>query len=173
MRVLSRLGFSLTGARAVKIHKYETVHGDTMSPITTLDMSQAEAIYGAALWTVHRVDLHNELLRLATNRTEFGEPVKLRLGAEVIGADTNGSVLMLDGSEYHADLIVGGDGLHSVLKSAVFGRKAAPPAPTELSAFRFLIDTETLEKDPNLSEFLHKKGPGATIVSPYLNEGVS
>lgn len=53
-RVLSRLGFSLSRARAVKVEMFETVHSDTMMPITSVDLSQSEAKYGASTWTLHR-----------------------------------------------------------------------------------------------------------------------
>lgn len=91
--------------------------------------------------------------------------MQLRLGAEIVGAATEGIVEMLDGSKHQADLVVGADGLHSVVKSAVLGKKAAPPVPSGLSAFRFLIDTETLQVDPKLSEFLSRKGSGSTLLA--------
>jgi salicylate hydroxylase len=136
-----------------------------MEPLASVDLSLAEKRFGAAAWTVHRVDLHAELLRLATAEDGPGTPAKLRLSSEVVSALPAGSITLHDDSVHTANLVVAADGLHSVLRSVVLGREIAPPVPTGLSAFRFLIETETLEKDEKLASFLKAKSPGATILA--------
>jgi salicylate hydroxylase len=165
-RVLSQLGFSFSNARAVKIESWSTLHGDTMEPIARVDLTGAEKIFGFPAWAVHRVSLHNELLRLATSATETGTPIKIHLASEVTEAlPKEGSITLQNGAKHVADLVVAADGLHSVLKRVTLEGETTAPSSTGLSAFRFLIDTEILGTDESLSETLKKKGPGATLLA--------
>ena len=164
-RVLSQLGFSFASARAVKTDVWTVVHGDSLEPVTKVDLSKAEERFGAPVWAVHRVDLHQELLRLALDTAQPGTPARLHLAAEVAAASVDSSITLKDGSTHSADLIVAGDGLHSVLKGAVLEDQTKAPTPTGLSAFRFLIDTQKLRESPELSRVLDRKGPGATLLA--------
>ena len=114
-------------------------------------------MFGAKLWGVHRVDLHKELLRLATEKHGLGLPVKLCLSTEVATAEVDGTIVLKDGSTHKADLIVAADGLKSVLQNVV-KQEADRPKGTGLSAFRFLLDTEALEANPELAAAWRKKG---------------
>lgn len=165
-RVLSSLGFSFERARACKMVQWDTLLGDSVKRVATLDLSMAEERYGAACWAVHRVDLHNELLRLATSEdTTHVKPVTLRLGAQVVDASTDGSVTLKDGSRHAADLIVAADGLHSVLRNTVLTQDTnQAPSHSGLSSFRFLLDTQVLKDDTKLAELLEARGPGFTIL---------
>jgi salicylate hydroxylase len=137
-----------------------------MEPIALVDLTGAEKIFGFPAWAIHRVSLHNELLRLATSATETGTPIKIHLASEVTGASPKeGSIALQNGEKHFADLVVAADGLHSVLKRLVSEDKTTTPSSTGLSAFRFLIDTNILEKDENLSLTLKKKGSGATLLA--------
>ncbi|KAJ4287727.1 hypothetical protein N0V90_012431 [Kalmusia sp. IMI 367209] len=156
-RVLNRLGFSFENARAVILKKISVINGQTLEGQAGMDVSNAEEMFGAKLWAVHRVDLHKELLRLATEEGGVGSPIKLRLSSEVVTATTDGTITLKDGSIHTADLIVAGDGLKSVLQKIVT-QEAGPPTATGLSAFRFLIDTEVFKADPKLAATLEKKG---------------
>ena len=125
----------------------------------------AEEKFGASCWSVHRVDLHHELLRLATSEDAAGsKPVSLRLGAQVVDGSPDGSITLKDGSCHTADLIVAADGLHSALRDVVLKDDIKPPSPSGLSAFRFLIDTKVLEDDPRFAPLLEAKGKGFTII---------
>ncbi|KAL1607906.1 hypothetical protein SLS60_002845 [Paraconiothyrium brasiliense] len=156
-RVLNKLGFSFTNARAIILKNINVMDGRTLEQIAAVDVSKAEETFGAKLWAVHRVDLHKELLRLATEKDGLGQPVKLRLSSEVATADTDGTIVLKDGSVHTADLIVAADGLKSVLQRIVT-KAAGPPTTTGLSAFRFLLDTEVLKAEPRLAEALDRKG---------------
>ena len=133
----------------------------------SLNLEDAEKRYGAPVSTVHRVDLHNELLRLAaTDEVENARKVDLRLSSKVVGANAQeGSITLADGSVHFADLIVAGDGVHSVLRNVVLGEKAPGVTTTGLSAFRFLIPTKELEGDEQLVEFLRRKCKGPLILA--------
>ena len=141
---------------------WESVHGTTLDAISAVDFQDALERYGAQPVTIHRVDLHNELLRLALDG-ESG--ASLRLGARVKRAKAEEGIIELDdGSVHQADLIVAADGLHSVLRSIVLKRESLP-SPTGLSAFRFLLPTERLKADPALRELLNWKVQGSTIIA--------
>ncbi len=166
-RVLSRLGFSFERARGRHITAWDTLDGTTLENIGGLNLEGAEERFGAPLLSIHRVDLHNELLRLATtNDGDEGPIVKVLLSSGVVGANADeGTVTLQDGSVHEADLIVAGDGVHSVLRDVVLGDEASNVSPTGLSAFRFLIPTESLMDDPELVEFLKWKCKGPTILA--------
>lgn len=164
-RVLSRLGFSFEKARGCPITAWDTLDGVTLGNIVYLDLDGAEERYGAPIITVHRVDMHNELLRLATiEDSDEGPKEKLQLNTRVVGASAEeGSVVLSDGNVKKADLIVAADGVHSVLRSVVLGYAAPKASPTGLSAFRFLIPTKHFLDDPQLVEFMKSKCKGPTI----------
>lgn len=158
-RVLSSFGFSFERARACKLGLWDTFSGDSMKRVASLDLKMAENGFGFPCWSVHRVDLHNELLHLAMSEdgTDL-EPVILHLGAQVVDASTDGSIMLKDGSRHTADLVVAADGLKSVLRKTVLTRDADEPPPSGLSAFRFLIDTEPLKEDAELASVLEDRG---------------
>ena len=143
---------------------WESVDGTTLKQLTSLDFRHAEDKYGAPLMAVHRVDLHKELLRLALDEGSGLQPVTLRLASPVVNVNTEHGIIGLeDGSKHAADLVVAADGLHSVVRGASV-KHEAKPKPSGLSAFRFLVSTKTLEKDPALTDLLEWKVPGATIL---------
>ena len=145
--------------------EWETKLGDSLKSVALLDLRMAEEQFGGSMWAVHRVDLHNELLRLATSEDAAdSKPVTLRLGSQVVDASTDGSVTLKDGSRHAADLIVGADGLHSVLREAVLTHETTAPSPSGLSAFRFLMDTTAMKDDPKLAKVLEARGPGVEIL---------
>ena len=138
---------------------WDTFSGDSIKRVASLDLNMAENGFGSPCWTVHRVDLHNELLHLAMSEdgTDL-KPVILHLGAQVVDASTDGSITLKDGSRHSADLVVGADGLNSVLRKIVLTHDADEPAPSGLSAFRFLIDTKLIEEDATLASLLEDRG---------------
>ncbi len=141
---------------------WESVEGTTLDQISTLDFRDAVERYGVPVMAVHRVDLHNELLRLALDGEDAAS---LRLGAKISNSNAEKGVIELDdGSVHQAGLIIAADGLHSVLRSAVL-KQDSKPSPTGLSAFRFLMPTKKLESDHALSELLKWKVQGSTIMA--------
>lgn len=159
-RVLSSLGFSFERARARRVHVWETCHGTTLERISCLDFDDAEERFGALVWAVHRVDLHQELLRLALDG--YGAAT-LRLGARVRKVYPElGNVELEDGSTYSADLVIAADGLHSIMRRMVTGEQAMP---TGLSAFRFLLPTALVRQNLELSTLLDWKVPGASVIA--------
>lgn len=101
---------------------------------------------------VHRVDAHNLLREHALALPN----VKLRLGARVREVKAEeGRVILEDGSEHTADLIVGADGIHSVCVHAV-SSPSNPPVVTRLprNIYRMLVNSSEALADPELGPFL-------------------
>jgi 2-polyprenyl-6-methoxyphenol hydroxylase-like FAD-dependent oxidoreductase len=60
----------------------------------------------------HRVRLHEELKRLATESEGEGNPVKLQVSSTVISIDCKSATVELaDGTKETADLVLGADGV--------------------------------------------------------------
>ena len=66
--------------------------------------------YGAPWYLCHRVDLHTELKRLATEPTCGA---KINLSSEVVDVDCEkGTLTLANGSVHRKDLIIAADGVH-------------------------------------------------------------
>jgi len=105
---------------------------------------------GAPWWWVHRADMHAELVRLAE-----AAGVKVLIAKEVVEVHPEaGSVKTKDGGEYVADLVVGADGVRSVVRKIVTGREEEKSVYSGHSAFRCLWYVEELKKDPILKDFV-------------------
>ncbi|KAI4745765.1 hypothetical protein E4T50_03868 [Aureobasidium sp. EXF-12298] len=163
-RVLSSLNFSFHKARAVEVTSWRVLRGDNQAQLISVDLSSARDKFGAGIWAVHRVDLHNELLRLALDADLPGCPIRLHLSSEVIKASPAGQIYLKDGTVHIADLLIGADGLHSMMKSAV-NVKSRGPISTGLSAFRFLIETNKLKASESIATILNNKNHSATLLA--------
>ena len=172
-RVLRHLGFSLERARGCRITAWDTIDGATLTKLKSLDLTDAEERFGAPLVTAHRVDLHKELLRLVSEPTCNNQrKVDLRLNSRVVHANAEkGTVELADGSLHTADLVVAADGLHSVVKEAVLGSQIPTSHDSGCSAFRFLIPTKQLTRDPELALTVRDKCRGPTVLAD-LTDGV-
>ncbi|KAJ6471614.1 FAD/NAD(P)-binding domain-containing protein [Mycena vitilis] len=88
---------------------------------------------------VHRSDLYEELKRLATADGE-GPPAKLRLGAKVMSCDPEeGTITLENGEVLRADLVLGGDGIHSIVRTHITGA-VAKPFDSGWSCFRTVFE---------------------------------
>ncbi|KAI7656208.1 FAD/NAD(P)-binding domain-containing protein, partial [Hortaea werneckii] len=114
---------------------------------------------GDKLWThpwhlAHRAHLHTALRNLATDSDGKGTPAKLHLACRVKSVDSDSATITLeDGSEFHGDLLIGADGVHSRTRASIPGGDKKP-FDSGKSAFRFLIPTETLKADPQIAEYI-------------------
>jgi len=108
--------------------------------------------YGAPYMTAHRADLHNLLRRAAGD-------APLHLRANCIGADTvNGTAVtcFTDGTTAEADVVVGADGIRSVVRAQHFG--ADRPRFTEMMAWRAIVPMECVPT---------RVGPGGEVAIPH------
>ncbi|KAJ6545018.1 FAD/NAD(P)-binding domain-containing protein [Mycena vulgaris] len=97
----------------------------------------------------HRSDLHDELKRLALGDGE-GTPVKLHLGSKVLACDSDeATITMESGKIVHADLVLGADGINSVIRTEILGfvEKASPSG---YSCFRTVFEPSDLREIPEL-----------------------
>lgn len=111
-------------------------------------------IFGADWLLNHRVDLHNELRKLATEVEGPGTPAEIKTGAKVESIDTEaGKVTLADGEVIEGDVIIGADGIHSITRTAVIGQQRIAQ-PSGHSAYRCLIPAEKLKDDPDWNYLL-------------------
>jgi salicylate hydroxylase len=106
---------------------------------------------------IHRADMH-ELL--AARFTELA-PGRLHLGKRLTDLkDASGPVQIsfADGSGAHGDLLIGADGVRSVVCEKLWG--GSPPRFTEQVAYRFMVP------DDLAAPFMEKAGRAALFVGP-------
>ncbi|KAI8633675.1 putative salicylate hydroxylase [Xylariaceae sp. FL1651] len=164
-RVLSALGFDFERAQADEMTCWEIWDGITLSTIGRTDLSNAREEYGATLHTIHRADLHRELLCLTSH-------LDVKLGSKVITVDpTLGVIQLEDGSKLGADLIIGADGVNSVLRNAIVGvEHSAGARPSGMNAFRFMINTSDLEQDEHFHKLKTIKGRGSSVFADTASQ---
>ncbi|KAG6852398.1 hypothetical protein C0991_012389 [Blastosporella zonata] len=111
-----------------------------------------------------RADLHRLLLELAAPY------MSLRLNSKVLSVEPSApSVAVESGEIIRADLVIGADGVRSVVRAIVTGNEDAP-LHTEDAAYRATIPTAAMLKDPELRAFVEDAetnvwmGPGRHIV---------
>ncbi|MFD5914384.1 FAD-dependent monooxygenase [Streptomyces massasporeus] len=92
-----------------------------------------EQLYGERTYVVHRADLLDSL-RAAVPSGWVG------LGARCTAVDVRKNVVLLrfaDGSQVEADIVIGADGVHSVVRGAV--TELSPPTYSGICAFRTIV----------------------------------
>jgi salicylate hydroxylase len=140
---------------------------DTGEVIQRFSLSQEE-LHGAPYTQLHRADLHD---LLAARAREF-DPNVVRLNHKVTGFTEGADGVELsfaDGSSARGDLLIGADGLKSVVRAQMFG--AAPATYTGDAAWRAVVPTERLPKnllEQVMSVFM---GPDGHVVCYYLRDG--
>ncbi|KAJ5991547.1 salicylate hydroxylase, partial [Penicillium canescens] len=171
VKVLSRLGFSFENARSEPKSCFELRDGRNMDYVAGVKLSGGEQRFGAPLHTMQRADLHQELYRIATMSIPGLSDIRFHLGGKVSTVQPDTGVLHLDdGSTFTADLIIGADGLHSVLRSVVLEGHPETPIKTGLSAFRFQIPTDVIRGDPEFLALTALKGHGPSILADISDE---
>ncbi|KAF4454189.1 hypothetical protein F53441_3189 [Fusarium austroafricanum] len=123
--------------------------------------------FGAERMLYHRQDLQAALGTAAASENAYGKPVDVRTGCQVASVDCDEGIVTLDsGEKVRGDLIIGADGIHSVVRTAVVGEKRNA-LPTGTSAYRMLIPTENL-KDLSLpKDLLDPREPKTTMIMGY------
>ncbi|KAJ5757259.1 uncharacterized protein N7511_007441 [Penicillium nucicola] len=121
--------------------------------------------YGAERLLFHRRDLHDAFKRAAVSPTRAGDPVTVRVTSRVVDCDVLKGTVTLDGGEViEGDLIVGADGIHSVLRKHVL-EEAISPMPTGHSAYRLMMPTEILEKqEPEFCAHINPREPFTSMI---------
>jgi salicylate hydroxylase len=169
VHVLDRLGVgeALRRTAARPTHRISRTW-DTGAVTSSLEMADtAQDRYGAPQLTIHRADLLGAL-------EEQLPPGAIRLGAKVSGirqsADDVGLVLA-SGEGFGFDVIIGADGIHSMVRTTLFGPEH--PTYTGLVAYRAVVPRDKLPGVSNLDAFTKWWGPSpdSQIVTFPLNRG--
>jgi salicylate hydroxylase len=123
--------------------------------ISDMNFHEYEAQCGTPFWDFHRANLHLALLNRAM---ELG--AKLSTNSRVIdveyeshGLSTQSTAVCANGIKHKADLIIGADGINSKCREILLGHED-PPLLTGDLAYRLLLDTEQMMKDPDLKSFV-------------------
>jgi salicylate hydroxylase len=98
--------------------------------------ASCERMYGEHTYTAHRADLHETLKTLIPNGS-------IATAARLLSFDIDGGRVRLrfaSGAVADADVVIGADGIHSVVRGALVA--ASAPAYSGLSAFRALVPAE-------------------------------
>ena len=104
--------------------------------------AQLVADYGFPYYHVHRADLMGVLV----NAAQAHPGIRLQNSAEVTNIDTNATGVSLEvaGTHYPGALLIGADGIHSTVRSDLFGPQA--PRFTGNVAWRGLVPADRLPK---------------------------
>lgn len=154
---------------SVAVYASNTLSKQDVYPLGAMD--GIEHILGFPYRAFYRVDLHNELKKLALLDDSTGLKVSLHLGVKVFRVSVeNAEVESEDGRVWNGDLLIGADGLHSVVRSAALGLGADMKNGEESKdvgwdIYRWLLDTRDVEADPEL-KLLMRKGR-STFVLPH------
>ncbi|KAH8891202.1 salicylate hydroxylase [Thozetella sp. PMI_491] len=146
-RPLMAFGLDPVRARFVPSSTIWVGEGDTLSTRYSVDPNT----YGAPWYFAHRVDLHEELKRLATGDEGAGVPavVHLRRTVQAFDPETP-SITLADGEVISADMIIVADGIHSTGAEIITGHETPVMAPApgrQNFTYRFLIPTADIDAD--------------------------
>jgi salicylate hydroxylase len=129
---------------------------------------EQERLHGAPYYQIHRADLHD--LLAAKARALKPEMVKLNHRVVDFRGDADGVELhFADGSSARGDLLIGADGLKSVVRQQIAG--SVPATYTGDAAWRIIIPVERLPAnimEPVMSVWM---GPGGHAVGYYIRGG--
>ncbi|RAL13090.1 putative salicylate hydroxylase [Aspergillus homomorphus CBS 101889] len=164
-QVLNQWGFDHKRARMVTARKHIMARGSNLQVDREATFPDFTALYGGPWFLAHRVDLHSELRRVATDPDGVGKPVEIVLRSSVVDyGPENGAITLADGTMHHADLVIAADGVHTSTIRHVIGHPTAVKA-TGWAVFRFLIPSDELRQDPEIRPLV---GSGPTRLEDGL-----
>ncbi len=120
------------------------------------------ARFGHAYYNAYRPDLIEILTRAAAE-----VPVRFRTTVTAVGSTPDGSqatVELADGTALNADVVIGADGIRSLVRESLFGHQ-----PTRFSgwlAYRALVPRSAVPDEP--IEITNRLGPRAHVVSYFV-----
>ncbi len=165
--VLEKLGLKSQLAAfctAPEEHRYSVWNtGETI--LTTPLMPKVLNAYGYAYYHAHRADLIEAL-------TASLNPTRLHLASQVrsVGQDSEGVWVELnDGTCLNGDVLVGADGVHSVVREQIF--KPDPPRPSGYVTWRGVVNSQDIAH-LNIPVCAHvDMGPKLSFVYYYVSAG--
>lgn len=185
-RPLVALGMDPVRARFVPARGSKRLRGDTLDLVHSLELGVIADKYGSPWYFAHRVDLHQELKRMAA-AADGGPPLTIKLRSEVTSyvSDAiwpeyatsiltsqdpeNAAIALSDGTTITSDLVVVADGIHSAGVEAVLGSpNPAFPAGQDNFCYRFLLPMEDVLGDQETAQ-LFDNASGS--VRMFLGDG--
>ncbi|KAJ7183470.1 hypothetical protein C8R46DRAFT_1308115, partial [Mycena filopes] len=150
--------------------------------IGALDTRSIEEEYGEAHYNVHRGELHrmiyNAVIRVTEVKTNsYVASVKSEDHSDCEGTRVRPSIILSDGREIFADLVVGADGVKFVTRKSICSD--AFVRSTMNSAYRAILSTEDMLRDPELKDLVEEAhvtcwmGPGRNISGYCISGGRS
>ncbi|CAK7225459.1 hypothetical protein SBRCBS47491_005897 [Sporothrix bragantina] len=138
-RILKEWEFDFEHSKAVVVDEGCFVNASTLESEYQAKYDDLVTRYGSPWYFLHRVDLHNELKRLAVDAG-----AQLLLGQEIKAVDCDTCTLTFpDGSTMNKDVIIAADGVHSKTTGSV-NDDVLQADETGQSAFRFMIPAQKL-----------------------------
>jgi len=120
MIALRRLGLETAARKAGSVIEQTRSFLSTGEPLGSVDFAALGEKVGAPSICLHRATLQRLLLDTALNH----DPASVQPGRECTGfeADASGpAALFTDGSRERGDVLIGADGIHSVIRRQLFG----------------------------------------------------
>ncbi len=150
------------GAYVFRLHDTgEEIHRFALS-------DEHERLHGAPYYQLHRADVHT---LLAAKVIELKADA-IRLNCRVTGFEESGDSVKLrlaDGTIVQGDLLVGADGLKSVISQQIVGN--VPATYTGDAAWRITVPVECLPQNFMDQVMMVWMGPGRHVVTYYLRAG--
>ncbi|ORY60950.1 FAD binding domain-containing protein [Pseudomassariella vexata] len=148
--VLRSWGFDIAQSRMVAIKTGSILNGMDMQMMVPNYYVHIQENYGSPIYSVHRVDLHDQLKTLATGENGPGQPCKLHVRATVVDYDpVHAKITTADGTVWQADLIIAANGVHSTAREHVLATDESQASDTGWATMRWLVPTEELLADPD------------------------
>lgn len=166
VRLLHGLGLAeRLAAVAVRPQAMQVSHwqDDHLLSVTTLG-SSCQDVYGAPYYTVHRADLHAVL-------AGAGGTDGLGLRTGLVGLSERASDVELtfaDGSRGRSGIVVGADGIHSVVRQVIANDQ---PRPAGGSIFRGLVPADQVPELARVPMIRMWVGPGQHCVCYPVDAG--
>jgi salicylate hydroxylase len=111
--------------------------------------------HGSPYYHIHRGDYQAMLLHLV--RAAPGVRIRLNAAVRDVQPDPSvqdgPSVTLASGEILHADVVIGADGVKSIVQKAVTGLDDAP-TPTGDAAYRAIVHTDLMLQDPELRQLV-------------------
>jgi salicylate hydroxylase len=130
--------------------------------------AESVARYGAPYFMIHRADLHQVLI----DAVRALRADAIRLDARCPGFEDHGGTVTLQlsgGARVTGDALVGADGVHSVIRTQLFGGN--PTSFTGCMAWRGLIPVDRLPPRFARNVGVNWVGPGGHVINYLLRRG--
>jgi len=163
-RVLAAIGaWDAIPAGAHEARFYETRHGEKLVASDEFTL----AARGSRMFTMTRQHLYAAILAAAR-----AAGVEFRTRSEVVGAAPEGVLITADGARYHADLVIGADGVKSKVRDSLGLLKERSACDDGI--IRVLVPRLRAELGPgawdNVIDFWHFGAPTLRILYTPCNE---